>query len=345
MPRALATPAARAKLCLLGRLLPPVERAGFECRLGETLAALDMSLNLRRDQRSARAFREHGGRGPWWETLRRLLRAVEDSATPLHDALREMWLEFDLIDTGEADQLTIPCVFATFHKKEIAPIAALEQFLDLSLDGAAPAAISPALRGCLDHLPAGGFPLHLGAMLSRSGSGVRLALAGLATADIPDYLRRVGWPGSAERAGEVLTWLGPLVDRLCLNLDIGSRVLPGFKLEGYFLPARQREDEARRWRCLLDALVEAELCLPAKRDALLAWPGYNHQGQEGSPWPRNLAALARHLSPAVAPVFLRTLNHVKLSHEEDRPLTAKAYFGFHLHWLRLDEGDGDGNGA
>jgi hypothetical protein len=73
-------------------------------------------------------------------------------------------------------------------------------------------------------------------------------------------------------------------------------------------------------QAFLDHLVKCGLCLPERRDALLAWPGYEVRTLRHELWPSWL---------------IRRVNCVKLVHEPDREAQAKAYLlAFHQPYLR-----------
>ena len=59
-------------------------------------------------------------------------------------------------------------------------------------------------------------------------------------------------------------------------------MLPRVGMEGSFSRLPRREP---RWRELLDRLVARGLCPPEKRDALLAWPGYDTFWSASGAWP------------------------------------------------------------
>jgi hypothetical protein len=143
-------------------------------------------------------------------------------------------------------------------------------------------------------------------LLSRRREAVRVCIMGLPPAELPRYLRAVGWSGSLGALADVTA---PLGDAAIVHLDLGERVLPTIGLEYVF--ARPSQVRGRIVEtALLDALVERGLCDPAKRAGLERWPGVS------------LARLPHELWRSLV---LRRLNHVKVVYEEGRPLEAKAY--------------------
>ncbi len=107
------------------------------------------------------------------------------------------------------------------------------------------------------------------------------------------------------------------VERLHLSFDVIEEILPRVGLEGSF-PCQPRREP--RWASLFEGLVRRGLCSPAKRDALLAWTGYDTFWTAPDRWP--VAALG----PGGA--CLRLLSHVKVVCGPDRDPEAKAYLVF-----------------
>jgi len=158
-------------------------------------------------------------------------------------------------------------------------------------------------------------------MLSRAQDSVRL-ISNLAADRILDYLRRIGWSGSQEPLEFLLSELSTLTDFISLSFDIRERVMPRIGFECYL--SRQPKHE-RRWSLLLDRLVDLNLCISGKKDALLSWPGYTRERttpaapldpKGDSPWSNpflNSGALVREIS------------HLKILYSSDARLEAKAY--------------------
>ena len=107
------------------------------------------------------------------------------------------------------------------------------------------------------------------------------------------------------------------VERIHLSFDIGSEILPRTGLEGSFSRLPRREP---RWKDLFDRLVDRGLCAPEKRDAALAWPGYDSFWTAPEGWP---------VSPRLAAgFFVRNLSHVKGRLPSRSEPEAKVYLMF-----------------
>jgi len=149
------------------------------------------------------------------------------------------------------------------------------------------------------------------------------------------YLEAVAWPGAidAVKMGAVEPILAPwfaLADEVRICLDVGSRIYPTLGLECFL---EEGPDVLHRWASLLDALVAHHACAPAKRDALLAWPGYTSPLETTLPWPTALLARALTQPPHRLGVLARRLNHVKVSYRPQEALPAKAYLLCCHAWL------------
>jgi hypothetical protein len=223
-----------------------------------------------------------------------------------------VWLEFDL--DSDLDGLPMPAVCVRLSRH-----AELDWVLETLLPALHGERLSEAQRGlvrrCHAEIPPAGSLLYIFSLLSRPGRPVRMELFGLdpdgphgATA----YLRRV-----APHAAPALAAIAPLfagVDRphLSFDLDESGGISWRVGLEGSF--ARQRDP---RWATLFARLVARGLCMPAERDAILAWPGYDSFWTAAAEWP---------LEPAGPRGFcVRALSHVKVVAQPERPPEAKVY--------------------
>jgi hypothetical protein len=108
------------------------------------------------------------------------------------------------------------------------------------------------------------------------------------------------------------------VERLHLSFDLSPEgVLPRIGIEGSFPRLPRREP---RWAALFDRLEERGSCDPRKREAALAWPGYDSIWTATKRWPIE-AVGARGFC-------VRGLSHVKVVCQPDREPEAKVYLAF-----------------
>ena len=85
-----------------------------------------------------------------------------------------------------------------------------------------------------------------------------------------------------------------------------------------------------RWLEIFERLVKAGLCAPEKRDAALAWSGYDTFRTAPETWP--VAAAGRR------GFCVRSLSHIKVVCQPDRQPEAKVYLAF--GWLERSRAAG-----
>lgn len=248
-----------------------------------------------------------------WPHLRSFLCQWSEADGPF-DQVPSVWLELDL--DHEPQDVPPPVVCA-----KLSPDAELPWILDSLL---------PAIHGrpltqdqrrlmslCHEAIPSPGRLLYVFSLLSRGTDTVRMEILGLDSERILEYLGAVA-PDADPRVREVVPLFAG-VERVHLSFDVGSTVLPRIGIEGSFSRLPHREP---RWLELLGRLVDRGLCPPGKRDALLAWTGYDSFWTAPAAWPLETAGIEGFCA--------RSLSHVKVVCDPGRDLEAKAYlmFGF-----------------
>jgi hypothetical protein len=339
----LISPSALADIGRIAHLLPPVSASGFECRLGKQEALADFGVRfLGADgSRAALAGREDIDSPlpsslfahPVWERLRRFGARWDSPGTLLREEVGDIFLEFDV--EGTPPEVPIPSFFIEYDRRARRHLETLEESLALLWGEPLLPAVREQVRACLEALPPGGRISAAGAMFSRRFDGVRLCLQGLGPDTLPGYLARVGWRGAPTELTSLLARVDGQVERMALSLDVGAAVLPKVGVECHLAESLYEPDTAR-WATLLDSLVAQGLCLPAKREALLAWLGHTQFRSRPDTLPGNLRALSDSLGPQTLPVFLRRINHLKLVLQPGQPLEAKAYLALVQRWLGHD---------
>lgn len=280
----------------------------LEIRLAPADAPVDLSIRVK-DPSAAQRIAGL----PLAAHLRELLSLWSDATGPLAP-VRSLWLELDLDRQLSWELSPIPCA-------EL-PQSVEPDWLTITL--------LPALRGkplaegqrgvirrCLEAIPAPGYVLYVFSLLPRGRDAVRLEVFGL---DLPVLLEYLD--GVAPRSAREARGIAPLfegTERLHLSLDLGSEVLPRIGIEGSFPRQPGREP---RWKELFSRLESRGLCSPAKRDAALAWPGYDTFWTAPAAWPVAAAGARGYC--------LRRLSHIKVACEPDRIPEAKAYLAFEL---------------
>jgi hypothetical protein len=300
----------------VARHLPDGVLVAFEARLAPEDETVDLSVRLRRPSEVRDPARmPQIPRIPMPPAVHEFLSRWA-SGGPLA-RVPSVWLEFDLPaqpDPPAAPGLPVPSVCARLPMD--AGPGWLADTLLPALTGESP---SPGLRAlllrCLAAIPSPARPLYLFRLFPRQGSPVRLEIFGLDPDGIASYLRRVA-PAS-EGSGVAAARLLAGAERLHLSFDLGfggcGEVLPRIGVEGSFPRLPRREP---RWAELFDRLVDRGLCAPAKRDAALAWPGYDSFWTVPDRWPE---------AAGTGGFCARALSHVKLVSRPDREPEAKVY--------------------
>jgi hypothetical protein len=139
---------------------------------------------------------------------------------------------------------------------------------------------------------------------------------------VGECLAQCGWPGDVKRLVNVFEPLMPLTKKRFIALDIDAMVGPRV---GLLCSTSEAAPPLPRWTAFLEPLVAAGLCLPAKRDALLAWTGGERQREATDPW-----KLALGVANATVETRLstRAISHVKLDYEDGKFTQAKGYLLF-----------------
>jgi hypothetical protein len=300
---------------------------GFECRLSDRSQRSDFALNLTvrggeqlanlASARDLMVYRQT----PEWERVSYFLQEWgQTNETPFAD-VNCVWLEFDIespmpnkvapglilfgywLDTNEIKMVVRrPLNWLT---KKALPILRGETL---------PPGLERNILRCIEQASVYTDYFQVGVMLSRKVDGVRLCLFKIEPGQILDYLATIGWSGDRQQLEKTIADFSGLVDYLCLHIDIGREsIYPRVGLELLYnnlQPWKRQPHREPRWYSLFDRLVEQGVCLPSKREAILAWPGYSR------------------IESAVTPgILLRGLQHIKIVCTPNGPLEAKAYFG------------------
>jgi hypothetical protein len=341
-PAALFSSECLAQVHAVARRFPGAisEFFGFECRLADPAANADFLFcskaeeggrevlaGLRPDAELSPEILAH----PVWQRLRRFARDWARPDSALHEAVRNLWFEFDL--AGPAREPPLPSVFFGTESLQAGSAAGLPGWLAQAiagLRGDPPGALlDESLSRCLAALPAGASIFQVGMMLARPGDAVRICLRGVPAGGRLELLRRIGWPGAVDELAAVLADLPGLADSVDLDLDLLPEVGSKLGLECSFFAGHPAH-----WRfpAFVDALVERGLCLEDKRAGLLAWPGGVHERSHPERWPADLRRRSAELGSGTASAFIRWPYHVKLVHQAGRPLEAKAYLAVRQFW-------------
>jgi hypothetical protein len=307
---------------LAGSLPVVMSSFGFECRLQRRTTTVDLGLCVEPSNGGRGALAGLGAAGGQpttddrWHRISALAARWADATSPLHAWVPFLFLEFDA--DYALDGVPVPAVFVSFDWPLAEPPTAnapspgagcvtlrVAQEALYVLRGASPQPIDANLESCFRELPSDGRAVHVGAMLGRPGTAVRLSVS-MPAGELRDYLTRVGWPSSAG-VDALLGTFAPSAGRVHAEFDVGEVIGPQL---GLVLSPSDSGDDAGRWHGLLARLVENALCTPAKRAALLKWPAVTREAPIG----------------VGRCCFLqRAVSHIKVSSGPLRRPEAKAY--------------------
>ncbi len=304
----LFAPQALLRLSRSSRSLPGECRGILEVRLAAAAPEVDLSLRLQTAAQArgvAALLPPSSGR----DFLARWS-APEDALA----AIRAVWLELDL--DRERDEETPPApVLCARMPRDPARGWLLDTLLPALTGRPLPAERRRLLLACLDLLPSAARLLYVFDLGARGLDAVRLEVYGMEPAEILAFLRaRV--PATAPSAETVLPLFAD-VERLHLSFDLGDEILPRIGIEGSYPRQPSREP---RWAAWIDRLAHEGLCTSAKREAVLAWPGYDTFWTAPRAWP------VAEIGPRG--FCLRALSHLKVVCRPERPPEAKAYLVF-----------------
>jgi|GEM_PF-433882 len=345
----LISPESFRRILKIARRLPGVLASnlfGFECCLGADTPAADFlvcatAAHGRRELldllgSSAEAARELLAH-PVWRAVAAFVAQWSDPASLLHTGADRVWLEFDVDGGGDPvnDSLPIPSVFfgPEWGPASIpdGPLAVTERALSVLTERPLPVAVRERIATCFRALPPGARIHQVGAMLSRPSDVFRLCVEGLLPEQVVPYLGRIGWEGNAGDLDRRARQLSSVAMFASLDVDVGETILPKVGLE---CAGRQIAPDVRGmdWPLLMEHLVAAGLCTPARHAMIRAYEGYLSEATAGDLWPAGLRRAAGLVGPRAINLFVRGIHHVKLTYRPDQPVEAKAYLGAKYRW-------------
>jgi squalene-hopene/tetraprenyl-beta-curcumene cyclase len=340
VPTELVSAGTVRRLTAVAGTLPPIHRAGFECRLRAGDDRVDFQQGIpASDGETARlaAFLEESGElGAAWERVKALARR---SATPgdfVHETVSELWVELDLATAaGPQEWRPDPSVFAVLRPSGAdRGLAAARAVLETLL-GEEQARLLERVTQRLQRECAGRARIsHIGVMLGRPSAALRVHISDIQLQDLSGYLRRIGWEGDTVRTQALGRMLLDYTDLLVLCLDVVGELTPRLGLECFFA---QRTGVDPRWRPLLEHLVALGMCAEEKADALLRWPGRVTPVDDLVGWPADLIVRSLTRPPDLLGVIERRLSHLKVTCAPDVRTEVKAYFGYGHLWLPARE--------
>lgn len=266
----------RLRAAVRGLPVDPGIGFGFELRLGDPAAGTDLYLAVPRRSRLAAYYVQRGKRAATGSAAAHLgahLAAIASGARWAED----MGIEFDATSGSPG---TPPGLFVRIRAK-VAAAASLPPARTVGewIAGAAGWRLAggeqTALERTFDALAAAAVAVDcVGVMPGRAGRAFKVVSRTLAPAAALSVLERLCWGPTGQIAALLAATEGLFRSlRLAVAVTVAG-VAPRVGLELFQgEPGTLRHAGVGDWEPLLARLCEAGVCLPAKMDALAAWPG------------------------------------------------------------------------
>ena len=306
---------ARARIRISTHHLPAVltDQIYIECRLAGAASRVDLQMRI--DRVGARILADRNETATLdralhsrsvWRQLAGLAGCWLDEQT-MGDAIRALWLEFDLPDHDWSGGLPRPRFFV-----ELETVLGGHR-IGRAGRGFLSAQVSRRFAAPARRASPRGRPRPLAGIRAPPGHRLRPRPTNVAAALVPLRAALGDLASSDPDLDPELVRHAPATP-IVTHLDVNETILPGVGIELTFERRPQVRGELRE-RGFLDHLVQAGLCTPeAGRSAR---PGHSMARLNHQIWPS---------------LVLRRLNHVKLRFEARRLAEAKAYLCF-THWF------------
>jgi len=311
--------------------LPPVHYAGFEARLGGVNRKLDLQQALNLDAKTLNLLNIIEQKRP--SVASEMLRAVFSvwsKSTSLQNSFKQVWLEFDHLQGA----YTLPGMFFTVKPEATREclITALQELR----------AMLPAIRKSgvgwreLEQLiQQSGSALdttHIGFMLSRPDSGIRVVRQLTTIEAIPSHVENEDLINSAKRIHQLAREVLPSFSDFHWCQDLGGNNVGTASIECFFPKA----DQLQPTREILNWLHANDLSTRCERDVMEAWPAILTPETLNQDWPQSLIFESLSRSEDIFSVIECKLGHIKLTAPANKAVTAKVYFGYLNRWLSPD---------
>lgn len=259
-----------------------------------------------------------------WRKVREFCIDWEDPSSPLNQQLLNIWLEFDIAKSEPPYAPNIffgtlpPEKFASRNEGHLIILEALERLVPEALEGER----ALTLNNVFKSLPVNAHIFQVGAMLAREVPAIRLCLRDIDRSEIIPTLSNMGWVGAEDELASLIDELDQHSDQIDIDIDVGETIGDKIGLECSF---GRNSLTLNRMRSFTNWLVEKKLTSREKAQALMDFNGLVHQDSEPEKWAHFLLKIAAISGRDVANHISCWLHHIKLVHEVNRPLTAKAY--------------------
>lgn len=298
---------------------------GFECRLGEARATMDILFEIKRESQGRHILAgalpstldAMCAQWPAWENLRRFAALWADPQHAFSTQIRNIWLEFDTASAGQSlemtDILSHPCIFFGPDSKTLKKEQDARLICDALRAIDNPAFDQDALDALIARLPEESRVFQVGIMLSRPNPGLRVCVGSLAAEEIPVWLHAVGWQGQMDMVANLLRQFPAGLEPFALNVNL----MPDGPAEKIGLECYMNwlENDPKQWDPFLNMITAMRLCLPSKHQGILDFQGVTSFSKDYQQLPDGI----------VYPFLHRKLHHIKLTLMAAQVTEAKAY--------------------
>ena len=270
---------------------------GFECVLNNPIATTDLFFCIRAREKHHN-FLDGNNQlldNFLWQNIALFYQIWQDEQTFLAKRVADIWLEFDHEQYN--NRIPIPSIF--FDSTKINSLAQWQWIIDNSLSQLLgkeiPRSQQDIFLQSIAALPNKIPIFQVGLLLSRINQNLRIYTTAININQICHYLTKLNWQGDIDLLVGILNRVSGLIDKFQLQLEIGNELCSTIGIEFYCYYRHNLQT-------LLDYLTATGFCLPAKRDALLAFPDSNAD-------------------------FSRRVAYLKMTYTPSKPLQFKAYLG------------------
>ncbi|WP_264938956.1 prenyltransferase/squalene oxidase repeat-containing protein [Sphingomonas caeni] len=316
---------ARVRLAAAAMTMPAIPRVAVEIRLAAGQSQVDLQQCFLRSAgdfpRLAAYCQAKAAERPDWVPVAHYCRDLADPGQAFGESVTELYLEHDLLETGET-----PSAPALFVDLPGDPASARALALETArrLQGAALPGTGTAIGRIFDACRGDAFVSHIGCMTGRTVPGVRINVKGIRPAALEPFLKECGWPGDSRRGSALFDFAVGGCDRVTLAFDIVGALLPNFGVECFF-DHQPAEDPA--WRRMLRLLTADGLCAADKGDAFQTIPATITPAGWTGAWPTDMAVGAMLGSDREFTSYARRAVHLKIVDGMGGSRSAKAYYG------------------
>jgi hypothetical protein len=322
----------------MARILPPIVNGLIECSLSAKTRQADLSQQILTRSSEPEILKRHiitSGLSIAiaWLRIQEFCSQWQEQSSSIHDAVDSIGFELDADSCCRQPHL--PSFFLRLQKNGFSADekqAALDEGLQILFGKPGPFPWQDILHRCFTFNEAR--LIYIGAMLARNTDALRIEFIPESSKCIIPLLKHIGWSWDESKAKALIDQLGTSGAYInLLHMDIASTALPKIGLSCLCGVGPDRRPD---WFSLLDHLVEAGLCLPHKRDGVLAWEGFTNPTSSTVPWPAHIIAQSL-LQPDLLSIFERDISHIKIVYQPGMPPTAKAYLRFGHRWIKPEE--------